>query len=67
MFVLWVTNAVIAGLFPVVVGAVGITGAFMVFVVLGVIAIAFLTVFLPETRGRSLEELEEDFAVGKFH
>ena len=63
---LWVANAVIAFLFPIVVEAIRIEGAFLVFVVLGLIAIAFLKVFLPETKDRSLEELEEDFAAGKF-
>ena len=63
---LWIANAVIAFLFPIVVQAVGIQGAFGVFVVLGLIAIAFLWKMLPETRGRSLEELEDDFAEGKF-
>ena len=63
---LWVANAVIAFLFPIVVVAFGIEGAFLVFVVLGLIAIAFLNAFLPETKDRSLEELEEDFAAGKF-
>jgi MFS transporter, SP family, major inositol transporter len=63
---LWVANAVIAFMFPIVVEAFGIQGAFLVFVVLGLIAIAFLTKMLPETRGRSLEELEEAFSAGNF-
>jgi MFS transporter, SP family, major inositol transporter len=63
---LWVANAIVAFLFPIVVEAVGIEGAFAVFVVLGLIAIAFLKVFLPETKDRSLEELEERFAAGQF-
>ncbi|MDT7579207.1 MAG: transporter, family, major inositol transporter [Pseudonocardiales bacterium] len=63
---LWVANAIVAFLFPIVVEAVGIEGAFLAFVVLGVIAIAFLRVFLPETKDRSLEELEERFAAGNF-
>jgi major inositol transporter-like SP family MFS transporter len=63
---LWVANAVVAFLFPIVVEAVGIEGAFLVFVVLGVIAIVFLKAFLPETKDRSLEELEERFAAGNF-
>ncbi len=33
----------------------------------GVFAIAFLKVYLPETKDKSLEELEESFAAGKFH
>jgi major inositol transporter-like SP family MFS transporter len=63
---LWVANAVVAFLFPIIVDAIRIEGAFLVFVVLGLIAIAFLKVFLPETRGHSLEELEERFAAGQF-
>ena len=63
---LLVANAVIAFLFPIVVQAIGIQGAFGVFVVLGLLAIAFLKVFLPETKDRSLEELEERFAAGQF-
>ena len=63
---LWIANAVIAFLFPIIVTAIGIQGAFGVFVVLGLIAIAFLKVFLPETKDRSLEELEERFAAGQF-
>ena len=64
---LWVANAIIAFLFPIIVEAIRIEGAFLVFVVLGLIAIAFLKVFLPETKGYSLEELEERFAEGKYH
>jgi membrane protein implicated in regulation of membrane protease activity len=63
---LWIANAVIAFLFPIVVEAVGIQGAFAVFVVLGLIAIVFLKYMLPETKDRSLEQLEDDFAEGKF-
>jgi major inositol transporter-like SP family MFS transporter len=66
VLILWVTNAIIAFLFPIIVQAIGIQGAFGVFVVLGLIAIAFLKVFLPETKDRSLEELEERFAAGQF-
>jgi major inositol transporter-like SP family MFS transporter len=66
VLVLWVTNAIIAFAFPILVETIRIEGAFLVFVVLGLIAIAFLTKFLPETRGRSLEELEEAFSAGNF-
>jgi MFS family permease len=64
---LWVTNAIIAFVFPILVETIRSKGAFLVFVVLGLIAIAFLTKFLPETKDRSLEELEEAFAAGDFH
>jgi sugar porter (SP) family MFS transporter len=64
---LWIANAIIAFLFPIVVQAIGIQGAFGCFVVLGLIAIVFLKLMLPETKDRSLEELEERFAEGRFH
>jgi sugar porter (SP) family MFS transporter len=63
---LWVANAIIAFSFPIVVAAIDIQGAFLVFVVLGLIAIVFLNKFLPETKDRSLEELEEAFSQGNF-
>ena len=63
---LWVANAIIAFLFPIIVATIRIQGAFLVFVVLGLFAIVFLKEFLPETKDRSLEELEEGFAQGKF-
>jgi MFS transporter, SP family, major inositol transporter len=64
---LWVTNAIIAFLFPILVETIQIQGAFLVFVVLGLIAIVFLRKMLPETKDRSLEQLEEAFAAGNFH
>jgi major inositol transporter-like SP family MFS transporter len=67
VLILWVTNAVIAFSFPILVDTVGITGSFLVFFALGLFFIAFLWKLLPNTSGRSLEELEEDFAAGDFH
>jgi MFS transporter, SP family, major inositol transporter len=66
VLILWVTNAIIAFLFPIVVQAIGIQGAFGLFVILGLVAIVFLKIFLPETKDRSLEELEERFSAGNF-
>lgn len=67
VLVLWVTNAIIAFTFPILVEYVGITGSFAVFFVLGLFFIGFLWKMLPNTSGRSLEELEEAFAAGDFH
>ncbi|HWH99573.1 MAG TPA: MFS transporter, partial [Propionibacteriaceae bacterium] len=66
VLVLWVTNAIIAFVFPILVATVQIQGAFLVFVVLGLFAIFTLNKLLPETGNRSLEELEEAFAAGNF-
>ncbi len=61
VFVIWVTNFLVALVFPILLDSVGLPNAFGMFVVLGVVSIAFLWRFLPETRGRSLEELEQRF------
>ncbi|MEQ3552774.1 sugar porter family MFS transporter [Pseudonocardia nematodicida] len=61
VFVLWVANALVALVFPPMVQTVGIANSFFVFVVLGLAALVFVAKVVPETRGRSLEKLEEQF------
>jgi major inositol transporter-like SP family MFS transporter len=60
VFVLWTTNAAISFLFPLVNSALGSTGTFGIFVLVNLVSIGFVATFVPETRGRSLEELEDD-------
>lgn len=66
VLVLWVTNAIVAQMFPIMVEFTGITGSFMVFFVAGLLFVYLLWKMLPNTSGRSLEELEEAFAAGNF-
>jgi len=61
VFCLWITNFLIGFSFPSLLASIGLSTTFFVFVVLGVFAITFVAKFLPETKDRSLEELEEDF------
>jgi MFS transporter, SP family, major inositol transporter len=61
VLVLWLSNAVVSLGFPVEVEDLGIAPAFFIFVVLGLLALGFVYRFVPETRGRSLESLEEQF------
>jgi len=58
---LWLGNALVSGIFPPVNAALGIGPTFLVFVALGLAAIVFSWKAVPETRGRSLEELESEF------
>ncbi|MDO9379646.1 MAG: sugar porter family MFS transporter [Nocardioidaceae bacterium] len=61
VLVLWLANALVALAFPPVVEAIGISSTFFIFVALGLAALVFVHRTVPETRGRSLEELEAQF------
>jgi major inositol transporter-like SP family MFS transporter len=63
VFLLWIVNFAISLLFPVLTSALGPTATFVLFSVLGVGAIVFNATMLPETKGRTLESLEEEFRV----
>ncbi|WP_280873154.1 MFS transporter [Pseudarthrobacter sp. PvP022] len=51
-------------LFPVLVNLIGISGSYFIFVVLGVGGLLFLSAYMPETKGKSLEQLEDEFKSG---
>jgi major inositol transporter-like SP family MFS transporter len=58
---LWGINTVISYVFPTMVSAFGGAWTFGVFGMINVGSIIFCIKFAPETRGRTLEELEDDF------
>ncbi|MGW0820758.1 sugar porter family MFS transporter [Streptomyces sp. NPDC002845] len=58
--VLWLTNFVIGLVFPSLVDGVGVSNTFFIFAVLGVFAITFVKLYVPETKGRTLETLEAE-------
>jgi major inositol transporter-like SP family MFS transporter len=69
VFVLWTVNATISLVFPQLVEAAGATATFGLFVLINLGSILFVAKCVPETRGRTLEELEDDFrehSVGRF-
>jgi major inositol transporter-like SP family MFS transporter len=61
VFFLWVVNAIIGFSFPILLGTIGLSATFFVFVGLGVAGIWFIYKYMPETNGKSLEELEVEF------
>ncbi|MCC9175538.1 sugar porter family MFS transporter [Arthrobacter sp. zg-Y179] len=59
VFVQWMTNFAVGFSFPILMDAIGISKTFFIFVVLGLLALVFVRRFVPETRGQSLEQVEE--------
>lgn len=60
----WGMNGVIALVFPSLVAGVGISGVFFIFAIVGVLALIFIATQVPETRGISLEKMEEGVESG---
>ncbi|WP_411343563.1 sugar porter family MFS transporter [Paenibacillus sp. WLX1005] len=61
VLVLWLVNFTIGLLFPVLLSGIGLSATFYIFAGLGLLAITFVKVFLPETKDLSLEQLEQSF------
>ncbi|MET4538999.1 major inositol transporter-like SP family MFS transporter [Arthrobacter bambusae] len=60
-FVLWIVNFLVGFGFPQLLAAIGLSNTFFVFALLGIGAIAFAAKFIPETKDKSLEDLEHYF------
>lgn len=58
--VLWLTNFAIGLVFPSLVDGIGISNTFFLFVVAGFFSLTFVKLYVPETKGRTLETLEAE-------
>lgn len=56
----WGANFVVSLLFPVLAAAIGLTWVFGLLAVISAAALVFIIVLVPETKGRSLEQIEAD-------
>ncbi|MDQ0225467.1 sugar porter family MFS transporter [Metabacillus niabensis] len=65
VFCLWITNFLVGFSFPILLNAVGLSTTFFIFAVFGIGAITFVFKCLPETKGKSLEQLEQYFRTYK--
>jgi sugar porter (SP) family MFS transporter len=54
----WMANFGVALAFPLLISSIGIAAVFWIFAGMGIVAIAFCLTEVPETKGRSLEEIE---------
>ncbi|QWU13703.1 MFS transporter, SP family, major inositol transporter [Paenibacillus sophorae] len=60
-FCLWIANFTIGLVFPTLLKGIGLSMTFFIFFALGLLAILFVKKYLPETKGKSLEEVEQYF------
>jgi major inositol transporter-like SP family MFS transporter len=67
VFFTWTSNGILGLYFPSLIAAVGITGSFFLFAAIGVVALFFVFTQVPETRGHSLESLEESVSTGAIY
>ncbi|HBV38947.1 MAG TPA: MFS transporter [Erwinia sp.] len=58
VFAMWIANFVISLAFPVLLATVGLSGAFFIFAFVGLFGAVFVIKCVPETRNRSLEQIE---------
>jgi sugar porter (SP) family MFS transporter len=61
----WGTNVVVAFLFPIILNNWGGANAFLIFLIIAVIALIYFYMNVPETKGVSLEQIEENLNAGK--
>lgn len=57
----WIVNFTIGLFFPVLLSYLGLGITFCIFVIIGILAIIFTKLFVPETKGKTLEQIEKEF------
>jgi MFS transporter, SP family, sugar:H+ symporter len=60
IFLHWIANFIVSQTFPSLLAAVGPGITFLGYAVIGVLAFLFVSAFVTETKGRSLEQIEAD-------
>ena len=58
---LWIANAIVALVFPIMMEGLGGAGTYLIFCLINVLSLIFYMKYVPETKYHSLEELEERF------
>lgn len=58
-FFLWATNALVGQVFPTMLNDLGPSGTFLIFAIICLPSLWFIGSFIPETKGKSLEEIQQ--------
>lgn len=61
----WAANFVVSLAFPVSLASIGEGTIFLLFAAINVLAFIFVRTRVPETKGKSLEEIEADLRAGR--
>jgi sugar porter (SP) family MFS transporter len=61
----WASNGLVAYTFPVLLAYIGESSTFLIYFFISVLSIGFVYFFIPETKGVSLEKIEENVYAGK--
>lgn len=64
-FFLWMGNFVVGFIFPILLSKIGLSATFIVFVLCNIVSFWFAWKFAPETRGKSLEQIQMEFKYDK--
>lgn len=65
VFFMWIMNAIVSYLFPVMQSELGLGPVFLILAVINYLAIIFVKYALPETSNKSLEQLEEELSASQ--
>ncbi len=66
VFFVWIVNFLIGLFFPILLNLIGLFFTFAIFVIIGLFSIFFVKNYVPETKGKSLEEIELAFRSGRY-
>ncbi|KAM9296544.1 LOW QUALITY PROTEIN: solute carrier family 2, facilitated glucose transporter member 10 [Gastrophryne carolinensis] len=62
----WATNLLVTLTFLDVIESIGLSWTFLLYGLMGVAAIIFIYFFIPETKGRSLQEIDKEFSEKRY-
>jgi MFS family permease len=58
----WISNTFVTAIFPLVIALVGLASSYWILFAFCILGVLFVVKFLPETKGKTLEEIEAEIA-----